>query len=236
MQLNEASVATDTKIAANAAYAPGASLLERVGKEWAYLSFKRSFDIVGSALAIAVLSPLFLAVAAAIKAEDGGPVIYTRICVGKHGKTYRMYKFRSMKVSADNLEKWLTPEQIEEYRKEIKLKNDPRITKVGSLIRKTSIDELAQLFSILQGSMSFVGPRPLVREELEYFGDDIDAILSVKPGLTGYWQVNGRSDCTYESGERQKMELHYVMHRSLWMDLKILLRTVKTVCCGKGAY
>ncbi|MPN06675.1 Undecaprenyl phosphate N,N'-diacetylbacillosamine 1-phosphate transferase [bioreactor metagenome] len=146
-----------------------------------------------------------------------------------------MYKFRSMIPDADNLEGHLTAEQIEQYQKEIKLDNDPRITKVGKFIRKTSIDELPQLFSILKGDMSFVGPRPLVERELGYYGSQIESILSVKPGLTGYWQVNGRSDSTYQSGKRQALELYYVTHCSPWFDIKIILQTILVVLKGVGA-
>lgn len=205
-------------------------------RKWNYLFAKRMFDIICSILAIAFLSPVLATVALLIKAEDGGPVIHTRVCIGKNNKTYKMYKFRSMCVDADNLSKWLDSEQIEEYKKEIKLKNDPRITKIGKFIRKTSIDELAQLYSILRGSMSFVGPRPMVDDEVQYFGMNSDEILSVKPGLTGYWQVNGRSNCTYESGERQKMELFYAHNCGILLDFKILVETVVVVLRREGVY
>ena len=147
-----------------------------------------------------------------------------------------MYKFRSMVVDADNLKRWLTPQQLQEYITECKLENDPRITQVGRLIRKTSLDELPQLFSVLKGDMSLVGPRPIVSSERQHYKDGgVNLLLSVKPGVTGYWQVNGRSDTTYESGKRQEMELYYAANRSFALDVKILLRTVSVVLKGKGA-
>ena len=146
-----------------------------------------------------------------------------------------MLKFRSMVADADDFEKYLTPEQIEEYKTNIKLHYDPRITRIGRFLRRTSMDELPQLMNVLKGEMSIVGPRPVVEEELALYGDDADELLSIKPGITGYWQTHGRGDSTYESGERQKLELHYVRHQSLGLDIKILLKTVKVVLSRKGA-
>lgn len=208
-----------------------------VPKRGAYPIVKRFFDVVLSALALVVLSPLFLIVAIVIKAEDGGPVFYRHRRVGKDGREIGVYKFRTMRVNADRLEDMLTPEQLAEYRREFKLENDPRITKVGNFLRKTSIDELPQLLNILCGQMSVVGPRPLVRDELEekYSPVARRTLLSVRPGLTGLWQVSGRSECTYESGERQKLELSYVRKMSLWIDVGILFKTVTVVLSGIGA-
>ena len=184
---------------------------------------------------IVILFPLFLVVAVLIKAESEGEVIYGRKCVKKDG-TYIMYKFRSMYSDANNLEKYLTPEQIEEHKKEIKVENDPRVTKVGRFIRKTSIDELPQLFDVLKGDMSLVGPRPIAVGEEGNFGEGVEKVLSVKPGMTGYWQTHGRSKATYESGERQRLELYYVDNCSIWMDIKILFATVGVVLSKKGAH
>ena len=120
----------------------------------------------------------------------------------------------------------LTPEQLEQYKREYKIDNDPRITKVGRFLRKTSLDELPNIFSIFIGDISVIGPRPLMREELEEkYGEDAEKLVSVKPGITGWWSANGRSNVTYESGERQKLELYYVDHCSFWMDTKILFKT-----------
>lgn len=204
-------------------------------KSLAYKFVKRLFDILLSGIALVCLSPVFLVTAIAIKLEDGGPVIHKRYCVGKGNSTYVMYKFRSMKVNADDLEKMLTSEQLEEYKKECKLINDPRITKVGKIIRRLSIDELPQLVSILQGNMSLIGPRPIVGLETEYYGNNLDTVLNVTPGLTGYWQVNGRSDATYESGRRQELELYYARNQSVKLDIEIFFKTIITVLGGKGA-
>jgi len=214
---------------------PSPSKKEALSGETVYELTKRIFDIVCSAVALVILSPLFLVVGLLIKAEDGGPVIHTRICLGKDSRKYKMYKFRSMKLGADHLEKWFSPEQMEQYKREVKVLNDPRITKCGAVLRKLSIDELPQLVCILKSDMSMVGPRPMTERESEHFGSQKEKILSVKPGLTGYWQVNGRSDCTYESGRRQQLEAYYVAHRSAWMDAKIFLKTFKVVIFGRGA-
>lgn len=195
-----------------------------------YDFIKRAFDIIFSGIALICFIPFFLVVAVLIKLEDGGPVIYARICEGKDGHQYKMYKFRSMVVDADKLNKWLASEQIEKYYREAKVINDPRITKIGAFLRKSSIDELPQLISVLCNSMSLVGPRPITKPELiNYTDKELKLLLAIKPGITGYWQVNGRSNCTYGSGERQRMELYYVEHRSLWLDLKILFKTISVV-------
>ncbi len=205
-------------------------------KSWFYLATKRLFDIAASFLGLLVTMPITLPVAAAIRLSDGGPAIHKRICLGQNGKTYKMYKFRTMVMNADDLKRWLTPEQIREYQTECKLENDPRITKIGRFLRKTSIDELPQLFTILRGDMSIVGPRPVVASERHHYTDaGFELLMTAKPGLTGYWQVNGRSDSTYESGKRQALELYYVENRSLAMDIKILFMTVAVVLKGEGA-
>ena len=200
-----------------------------------YHFIKRAIDIVCSALGILVLLPVFLIVGFLVKWEDGGKVFYGHLRVGQNGKKIRVYKFRSMKMNVGNLEKLLTPEQLEQYKKEFKIDNDPRITRIGNFIRKTSIDELPQLLNILTGDISIVGPRPIVEKETEIYGDDIAKLLSVKPGLTGYWQAYARNNATYESGERQKMEMYYVDNNSLWLDIKILFKTVESVLKKEGA-
>lgn len=201
-----------------------------------YFFIKRAFDIVASLCALILLSPIFLIISGLIKSKDGGPAIHTRICKGKDGNTYKMYKFRSMVIDADNLERWLTPAQLKSYLSECKLDNDPRITPVGRFLRKTSLDELPQLVSVLKGDMSLVGPRPVVDSEISnYSCHELQTLFKATPGITGYWQVNGRSDSTYESGKRQEMELYYVANRSILIDLKILFKTVSVVLKGKGA-
>jgi lipopolysaccharide/colanic/teichoic acid biosynthesis glycosyltransferase len=202
---------------------------------WFYFFIKRAFDLIGSTLAMILLSWLFAIIAIRILIEDGRPVIHPRICVGKGGKEYKMYKFRTMYKDANNLEKYLTPEQIEQYKREVKVDNDPRILKSGHFLRRASLDELPQLATIFLSNMSFIGPRPMVEEESYLYGEYRDEIMQVKPGLTGYWQVNGRSDCTFESGGRQKLELYYARNRSLWLDTKIFFKTFVVVLKKEGA-
>lgn len=204
-------------------------------KKPVYEAVKRIFDLLVSLAAVIVLSPVLLAIALAIRIEDGGPVLYKAQRVGRYGKPVTVYKFRSMRLHADRLEDMLTPEELAEYHKNYKLTNDPRVTKVGALLRKTSLDELPQLFNILMGQLSLVGPRPVLQEETELYGDKRRLLLSCKPGLTGLWQSRGRSNVTYENGRRQEMELRYVRERSLWLDFKILLWTVKAVVRMDGA-
>lgn len=196
---------------------------------------KRVGDIIFSMLGIILTLPITIVTAIAIKLEDGGPVLYTSYRVGQFGKQFKMYKFRSMKVNADMLEDTLTSEELEEYRTEYKIRNDKRVTRVGSFIRKYSIDELPQLFNILRGELSFIGPRPVLDEETRLYGDKRELLLSVRPGLTGYWQAYGRNNVTYESGERQAMELYYIENFSWWFNVKIFFRTIKAVITAEGA-
>lgn len=196
---------------------------------------KRVGDIIFSMLGIILTLPITIITAIAIKLEDGGPVLYTSYRVGQFGKQFKMYKFRSMKVNADKLEDTLTSEELEEYRTEYKIRNDQRVTRVGRFIRKYSIDELPQLFNILKGELSFIGPRPVLDEETRLYGDKRELLLSVRPGLTGYWQAYGRNNVTYESGERQAMELYYIENFSWWFNVKIFFRTIKAVLTAEGA-
>ncbi len=201
-----------------------------------YLFFKRAFDIFASSLFILIFSWLYLILAILVKCGDGGSVFYRHKRVGKGEKTIYIPKFRSMKKNADELEKMLTPEQLEQYRREYKIDNDPRITKVGGFLRRTSLDELPNVFSILIGDISVIGPRPLMASEIEEkYGEDKEKLLSVKPGMIGWWAANGRSNCTYESGERQKLELYYVDHASIGLDIKIIFKTVIGVFKREGA-
>ncbi len=204
-------------------------------KKPVYSFCKRLFDLLLSLLAVILLWPVLLLIAVAILVEDRGPVLYKAGRVGLHGKPIVVYKFRSMRLHADRLEDTLTPEELAEYRKNFKLKNDPRITKVGAFLRKTSLDELPQLFNILGGSLSLVGPRPVLQEETELYGKDRDLLLSVKPGLTGLWQSRGRSNVTYEDGARQALELQYVRNCSILLDIKIMFWTVGAVLRMDGA-
>ncbi len=200
-----------------------------------YLGIKRLFDIVVSLICLIVLSPVLLIIALVVKLGDGGSIFYGHTRIGYKGKKISVYKFRSMKTNAGELEKILTPEQLEQYITEFKIDNDPRVTKIGKVLRKTSLDELPQLLNILKGDLSIVGPRPIVEKETQIYGEDVAKLLSVKPGLTGYWQAYARNNATYESGERQKMEMYYVEHNSLWLDIKIIFRTFFSVIKEDGA-
>ena len=200
-----------------------------------YLFTKRVIDIVGALAGIILLLPIFLIVAIAIKIEDPkGNIIFGHKRVGKDGKLFPCYKFRSMFANAEEMKKNFTEEQKKEYAETFKLKDDPRITKVGKFTRKTSIDELPQLFNILKGEMSIVGPRPIVTDELKFYGEYAKYYKSVKPGLTGLWQVSGRSDTTYD--ERVALDMEYVSKRSTFKDLYIIIMTVVKVLKREGSY
>lgn len=194
-----------------------------------YEAVKRALDVALSVVGLILASPILLITAIAIKCEDGGAVFHKRMCIGKGRKPYVMYKFRSMVPNADDLDHLLTKEQKEQYKREVKIDDDPRVTKTGRFIRKTSIDELPQFFSVLRGDMSLVGPRPMVEFENQHFNEYADFVLLVLPGITGYWQVYGRNHAKYEDGERQRMEVYYVQNRSLWFDFKLLVKTVGCV-------
>lgn len=201
-----------------------------------YLFVKRAFDLLSSGLFLLVFCWLYLILAIVVKCSDGGPVFYRHKRVGKNGKVIYIAKFRSMKRNADKLEEMLTPEQLEQYRREYKIDNDPRITKVGGFLRKTSLDELPNVFAIFTGAISVIGPRPLMKEEAEEkYGEDAEKLLTVKPGMIGWWAANGRSNMTYESGERQKLELYYVDHCSVGLDIKIIFKTIARVLKRDGA-
>lgn len=208
----------------------------KLKKKPVYAFVKRTFDIIVSGLFLIIFSWLYLILAIIRKCEDGGNVFFKQKRVGKNFKTIYIGKFRSMQMGADSLKKSLTPEQLEEYYKEFKLEGDVRITKFGNFLRKTSLDELPQMWDVFVGRISFVGPRPLLDLELKMkYGEDAKKYVSVKPGITGWWAVNGRSSVTYTSGERQKLELYYVDHRSIWLDIKILFKTFIAVFKRKGA-
>ncbi len=187
----------------------------RTKKRYGYRFIKRATDIVISVLGLVCLSWLFLIIAVGIKIEDRGPVFYKQLRVGKDGKTFYCYKFRTMVVDADDLEKWLTKPEIEEYYRNCKLQHDPRGSHIGRVLRHFSLDELPQLFNTLKNDMSLVGPRPGVDREVETYGEDKDLLLSVKPGITGYWQVNGRSDVGFISDTARRLQLYYVRNCSV---------------------
>ena len=199
-----------------------------------YLIGKRVFDVVSCFMALIILSPIFLITAISIKIEDPkGKVFYSHNRIGKDGRIIPVYKFRSMFSNSDELFKRFTPEQKAEFEEFQKLKDDPRVTKVGKIIRKTSIDELPQLVNVLKGEMSVIGPRPIIKKELEKYGNLKSVYLEVLPGLTGMWQAYGRNNLTFE--QRIEMDVYYVKNRSLKLDLKILFATIVSVITGNGA-
>ncbi|GFP74256.1 sugar transferase [Clostridium fungisolvens] len=198
-----------------------------------YLFVKRIFDFISALIGIVLLSPFFLLLILWVKIDSKGPAIFGHTRIGTNGKNIKVYKFRSMVQNADEVFKNFTPEQKKEFEINFKLENDPRITKAGEFLRKTSLDELPQLFNILIGNMSVVGPRPIIQKEVEKYGQFADKLFSAKPGLTGYWQANGRSDTTYE--ERVAMDMYYIDNRSTLLDIKIILKTFSSVIKGEGA-
>ena len=196
---------------------------------------KRFFDILLSGMLLLLIWPIFLIIAICIKCDDGGKVFYRHPRLGRGGKEIKISKFRSMKKDADKFQCQLTPEQLKQYETEFKIDNDPRITRIGNFLRKTSLDELPQVWDIFVGRLSIIGPRPIMeKESLKYYGKRKD-LLSVKPGLTGYWQANARNNVGYSDGKRQEMELFYVEKRSVWLDIKIFFKTIGSVLTHKGA-
>ncbi|MCX7854497.1 MAG: exopolysaccharide biosynthesis polyprenyl glycosylphosphotransferase, partial [Anaerolineae bacterium] len=194
---------------------------------------KTILDYIGAAMLLVLLSPLFLLIALAVRLDSPGPIIYRRRVVGLNGRVFDAYKFRTMIVDADAyLESH--PELKREWEETGKIRNDPRVTRVGKWLRRTSLDELPQLVNVLKGQMSLVGPRMITPAELARFGRWQHNLLTVKPGLTGLWQVSGRADLSYE--ERVRLDMYYIRNYTIWLDLRLLLHTVRVVLQGKGAY
>lgn len=199
----------------------------------AYLITKRMMDISLILLAMPVLLPVFLLIALLIKIESpNGPTIFSQDRTGKHGKRFKMYKFRSMVPNAEELKKELA--HLNELKwPDFKITNDPRVTRIGNILRRTSLDELPQLLNVLKGDMSLVGPRPT-----SFSSDTYDlwqtARLDVVPGITGLWQIIGRGETEFH--ERLRLDIAYIKHRSLWLDVQILFRTVWAVFTQRGAY
>ncbi|MFJ8455928.1 sugar transferase [Bacillus paramycoides] len=202
-----------------------------------YILTKRVLDIIGAIIGLVIFSPFFIVIPILfLIGENKGPIFFKQVRIGEKGKEFRIYKFRTMIVNAEEKLK----KNKELYRKylennyKLEPHEDPRITKLGRFLRKTSLDEIPQFLNVLKGDMSLVGPRPVVVEELEEYQEKVHEFLSVKPGVTGYWQVSGRSNVGYP--ERVDLELYYVYNASFWFDIKILLLTVKNVLLSKGAY
>lgn len=187
---------------------------------------KRAFDIFCSLFGLIFFSPVFLAISIVILSERSGKrVFYKQRRVGKKGRIIYIHKFRSMVEEAEDVERWLNKKQLSQYYSEYKIDDDPRVTKFGKFLRRTGIDELPQLVNILKGELSLVGPRPIQESELEFYGDDAELLLSVKPGLTGYWQAYCSDGISYHNHKRQDMELEYVKNRNVGWDLKICFAT-----------
>ena len=198
-----------------------------------YEVIKRLIDVVCSFLGVLVLSPLFIIIAIIIKTTSKGPAFFSQKRVGKNGKEFDMYKFRSMVVNAEELKEKLAA-QNEMSGPMFKMKDDPRVTKVGKFIRKTSIDELPQLWNVLKGDMSLVGPRPSLPKEVAQFEKWMYKRLEVKPGLTCYWQVSGRNNIDFE--DWMKLDIKYVDERSTWIDIKLIFKTVGVLFGDKNAH
>lgn len=203
-----------------------------------YRFIKRIIDIVVGLIGVIILAPItvVLYIVNIFADESKGPLFYDQLRVGKNGKYFKIYKFRTMIVGADKiLEKYL--EENEEARKEFeetqKLSNDPRITKLGKILRKTSLDEFPQFINVLKGDMSLIGPRPLVKGELDAHKGNHEIYESVKPGISGWWAANGRSDLSYD--ERLKLEYYYAENFSLWLDIKCVFKTIVSVIKKEGA-
>lgn len=201
-----------------------------------YFFIKRLIDIACSLIGCLFLLPVILLIKIIYMCSgDFNSIFYTHERIGKNEKKFKMYKFRTMYINADEMLKELLKDKRyrNEWEENFKFENDPRVTKIGGFLRKTSIDELPQIINILKNDMSLIGPRPMTRVEVDAYGKNKMKLLSVKPGLTGWWACNGRSDTT--ARERKKLELYYVDNCSLWLDIKILFKTVIVVLNRTGA-
>ncbi|WP_139903722.1 sugar transferase [Clostridium thermarum] len=205
---------------------------ESMEKSAGYYVMKRIIDLVLSIIGIVALSPLMILTAIAIKLDSKGPAIFSQNRVGKDGNLFKMYKFRSMVINAEELKDKLL-DKNEMSGPMFKMKNDPRITRIGKFIRKTSIDELPQLFNVIRGDMSLVGPRPNLPREVKEFNEYQKKKLLAKPGITCYWQIMGRSSIGFE--EWMELDIKYIRDRSIWLDIKLIFRTFFVLFGDKNA-
>jgi len=195
---------------------------------------KRLIDVVGSAVGLALLAPLFLAIAVAVKASGPGPVIFRQTRVGRYGRHFDFYKFRSMRTDAEAARPALEDRNESGDGVIFKMRNDPRVTRVGRFLRRTSLDELPQLWNVLKGDMSLVGPRPPLPSEVRQYTLEDRKRLDVIPGITGTWQVRGRSEIPFR--EQVRLDKEYILAPGIWKDFVILLRTIPAIIGGRGAY
>ncbi|TFH33924.1 MAG: sugar transferase [Bacteroidia bacterium] len=199
------------------------------------LLIKSFFDYLFAIVAMVICLPIFVVVAIAIKLCSKGPVFFKQERLGLNGRRFLLYKFRTMLKDADSKLGDLlnsSDELRKQFNENFKLKDDPRVTRVGKILRKTSLDELPQIFNVLMGQMNLIGPRPIVREEVEKYGEAFYELIRVKPGISGLWQISGRNDVEYD--RRVQLDLFYIKNWSLWMDIMILLRTLIVVIQGRG--
>jgi lipopolysaccharide/colanic/teichoic acid biosynthesis glycosyltransferase len=205
--------------------------------EWALnslLIIKRLLDVICSLMAILLLLPLFILVSIFIVIEDGGPVLYVQQRVGINGRIFNFYKFRSMRRGADRIKEQLMAQNESADGVIFKIKNDPRITRIGRILRRFSIDETPQFFNVLSGDLSLVGPRPPLPAEVAQYTLADRKRLHVKPGLTCLWQIGGRSDIPFD--QQVRLDMEYIHSRSIWQDIRIMLKTIPAVLFGRGAY
>lgn len=195
---------------------------------------KRFFDFAGAFILLILISPIFIFTAALVKITSPGPIIFTQIRVGKDGRHFKFYKFRSMRIDAEKFREELEKQNESQDGVIFKIKKDPRITFIGRIIRKFSIDELPQLFNVFTNDMSLVGPRPPLPSEVANYTLDERKRLHIKPGITCIWQISGRSDISFK--EQVELDKEYIGSRNLWKDLVILLKTIPAVITGRGAY
>ena len=198
-----------------------------------YSITKKIMDLVLSFIGLILLIPVFLILAILVKLDSKGPVFYAHTRKGKNRSDIKIYKFRTMYSNSDEIFESFSDEQKEEYYKNFKLDNDPRVTKIGDFLRRTSLDEIPQLANVLKGDLSLVGPRPIVEKEICKYGQYADKLFSVIPGITGYWQSHGRSDTSYD--ERIEMDMYYIDNKSILLDIKIMFKTVISVIKKEGA-
>ena len=194
-----------------------------------YRLAKRVFDVAFSAFVITVGVVPCLLLAAAIALDTKGSPLYSQVRAGRNGLPFRLYKFRSMVADADNVEKYLTEEQLAAWKRERKVCDDPRVTRLGRFIRKTSLDELPQFINVLLGNISVIGPRPITYDELAEFGNDVAFLLSVEPGITGAWQCGPRNEASFDNGRRQAIELSYVRDACVRLDATIFFSTFRAM-------